>query len=335
MGTEKRVSRQSQLVFVVVSCMLTAIFVCILRFGNEWYVRTRFGELGGKLLYESSRPIGPAVQTGIELSGPRVDDHSLSLLVRTIKRSTINHRRVVLRNTRVSDAGLLQLSSLSRVESLVLDESEIGDLGIANLSKIDGLESLILDRISVTEQGFAQLHSLSTLETVALTLGSRNCLAILELNERPVPLSRLYVTTADAGLATLPGLNRVKEIYITGDELSDVGMTKLAGIKNVAAFVAKNCEISDLGLRQLLHSRQMQILDLSGTNISDAGVAELRRLGTLRYLDLSDTRITDAGLKSLSSLGSLRTIRLYSTNVTLPGLNALKHANPTITVLER
>ncbi len=58
----------------------------------------------------------------------------------------------------LSDAGLIHLSQLPRLESVVLVGVGISDAGLSHLGRLQHLKQVLLIRTAVTEDGFKRLQ---------------------------------------------------------------------------------------------------------------------------------------------------------------------------------
>ncbi len=68
--------------------------------------------------------------------------------------------------TQVTDAGLLYLKDLPKLERLVLDDTQITDAGLVHLMGLTKLKELVLTDTQITDAGLVYLKDLSKLETL-------------------------------------------------------------------------------------------------------------------------------------------------------------------------
>jgi hypothetical protein len=73
---------------------------------------------------------------------------------------------VSLNGTKVTDADLAHLKSLTKLEALDLSSTAITDAGLANLEGLADLDTLYLDGTRVTDAGLAHLRGLSKLQSL-------------------------------------------------------------------------------------------------------------------------------------------------------------------------
>ncbi len=128
------------------------------------------------------------------LEGSRVTDVGLAYL------GGLNPAEAALRlkNTRVTDGGLVQLRWIKGMTHLDLSGTRITDAGLAQLEGMKGLVNLALSRTRITDVGLSHLGGLTALQG-------------LDLEGTEV---------TDAGLARLRGLTRLEYL-----DLSDTGVT--------------------------------------------------------------------------------------------------------------
>jgi Leucine-rich repeat (LRR) protein len=155
-----------------------------------------------------------------------------------------------LTGNNVTNAGLVHLKDLDRLETLVLSHnkgigmgfvtmgfvtdpsSQITNAGLVHLTGLSNLKRLSLDWCDVTDEELEHLKGLAKLQTLDLAVNT-------------------YIT--DAGLVHLKGL--------TGLQTLDLRLTK----------------ITDAGLVHLKGMIKLQKLNLAFTKVTGAGVADLQK----------------------------------------------------------
>lgn len=75
---------------------------------------------------------------------------------------------VGLRNTQVTDAGLLHLTGVTKLNVLDLDNTQVTDAGLSHLKGLTKLEWLYLHNTQVTDAGLLHLKGLTKLLSVSL-----------------------------------------------------------------------------------------------------------------------------------------------------------------------
>jgi hypothetical protein len=71
-----------------------------------------------------------------------------------------------LSRTQITDAGLVHLASLSKLEGLYMSGVKVGDSGLASLAGLRDLKSLDLTETLVTDRGLVHLKRLTKLEAL-------------------------------------------------------------------------------------------------------------------------------------------------------------------------
>jgi len=108
---------------------------------------------------------GPGMRVNSNLSGERNDvgtedptDEDLRFVARFV-----NLKRLYLRDTRISDAGLKNLRPLQNLEVLLLSRTQITDESMEVVAGFQKLETLRLFQTRLTDAGLAQLRQLKHL----------------------------------------------------------------------------------------------------------------------------------------------------------------------------
>jgi hypothetical protein len=106
---------------------------------------------------------------------------------------------------RGSDADLVLVGNLSRLESLGLNWTPLTDAGLAYLTGLTRLRELALMQTRITDAGLAHLRGLTSLEDLWLA----------------------DTRITDAGLAHLTGLTRLRQLWLKGTQVTDAGVGEL------------------------------------------------------------------------------------------------------------
>ena len=75
---------------------------------------------------------------------------------------------VVLVGTKITDAGLVHITGLTRLQRLVLHRTQITDAGLVHLEGMTQLQSLHLPSTKITDAGLVHLKGLTKLEALGL-----------------------------------------------------------------------------------------------------------------------------------------------------------------------
>ncbi|MDP7033186.1 MAG: leucine-rich repeat domain-containing protein [Planctomycetota bacterium] len=211
-------------------------------------------------------------------------------------------------NTKVTDAGLVHLEKLQKLNVLSIRSAQITDAGLVHLKKLPNLKILILqhhlypDFPTTTDTGLAHLKGL--------------------INLKGLDLGGIGVT--DAGMEHLKELTKLKSLDLADTQVTDVGLAHLKGLTNLKRLYLHNTQVTDAGLIHLKGLTKLEWLSLSYTSITDAGLVHLKGLTKLEELYLSHTKVTGAGLEFLKELTSMKSLSLNDTPVSDVGLAHLK-----------
>jgi internalin A len=228
------------------------------------------------------------------------------------------------RCSKITDAGLAQLSTLRGLMYLGLSGTRVSDRGLASFSELLSLRHLDLSGTEITGEGLCYLSSNPMLETLDLfgCVGLRpESLAVLRhfsaLAE--LRLGRCGMV-ADQAMAYLRPLVGLAGLSLEGLEVSDAGILYLMDLTALSRLDVAWTQIGDAGVARISSLSNLRDLSLAGTRMTDAGLSHLVRLPDLVDLDLSNTGVTDAGLRTVSSLRSLKGLDLEGTAIHDAGL---------------
>lgn len=219
-------------------------------------------------------------------------------------------RRLELDACGMKGAGLSSLSRLGRLRVLSLRLLPIEDDELRPLAEMDGLEELYLESVGITDAGLVHLGGLTGL--------------------RGLELSSTHVT--EAGLARLAGLTKLTNLQMLAGSVSGLG--PLAHLRTVERLWLIASPIDDEGLEAIAGWDRLRDVNLNGTQVGDAGLVHLRRLGRLRELSLADTRVSDAGLDELLGLMSLDRVDLRRSAVTKSGADRFARMRPDVRAVQ-
>jgi hypothetical protein len=195
---------------------------------------------------------------------------------------------VRLSATRIDDAGLIRLSQVKTLGSLLLDDTTITDAGLAHLNDMQDLEILDLRKTPITDAGLEALSGLVNLTSLRLD-GTK---------------------ITDAGLVHLQALNRLEYLHLGGTSITGAGFVHLQGLKNLQDLYMGETRFSDAALAHLRSLTALEHLSLSDTRITAAGLRNLVPLTRLKRLFLIGTEIPAASAAELNrSLPALTIIR--------------------------
>jgi hypothetical protein len=137
---------------------------------------------------------------GLELAG-EANDEGLAAI-----RGCTSLRQLSLANSSVTDAGMVYLKDLNRLETLNLEGTRLTGVGLAQLKGLKNLRIIRLGESSVTGDGLAALKELTSLEELNLA-GAKNL--------------------SDADVPQLKQLTQLKDLNIDGTRISANGGSEL------------------------------------------------------------------------------------------------------------
>jgi Leucine Rich repeat len=167
------------------------------------------------------------------------------------------HVNAVWLNVSATDAAMVEVGRLTRVQALNLDGTHISDAGLVHLKGLTELAKLELSGTQITDAGLAHLN-----------LRGLSELAKLDLRGTQV---------SDVGLAHLKGLTKLGYLDLRGTQLTDAGLVHLKRLTNLAELGLFGTRVSDDGLAHLKGLTELSSLGLTDTQVTDAGMQELQK----------------------------------------------------------
>ncbi|MBY0231748.1 MAG: SMI1/KNR4 family protein [Gemmataceae bacterium] len=215
---------------------------------------------------------------------------------------------------RMTDACLVHLRGMAKLERITLNGMEIAGDGLRHLAGMTVLRQLQLCACTLSDAAMAHLPSLPSLTMLNLSSSTGCTSAALACLERLPALTAFHANGAPvAG----PGLRHLASLpHLTDLDLSGGGER-----------ITTDADLSHLPLLPTVEH-----LDLRSALVTDAGLAHLARLPNVRWVLLDQAALSDAGIPHLAALPNLRQASLDRTKVTIAGVRALQAARPGIHV---
>ena len=204
-----------------------------------------------------------------------------------------------LSRTKITDAGLVILDQLPKLEALGLGETQVGDLTLGRITKMSGLRTLVLTQATASNAGLATLGTLSGLE-------------------------RLYLDNTGADDVTLVGLAPLRELrtlHLANSQVSEEGLPILRAFTQLDELTIGDTRMR-AAIADLAAWPHLRTLTLTGLELGDAELATIAKRTTLVTLDLSATQIHD--ITPLVRLEHLRTLGLVGAKLDAAGAAAMK-----------
>jgi internalin A len=258
-----------------------------------------------------------------------------------------NLRDLNLGWTEVSDAGLVHLKQLTRLESLYLEGCpNVTDSGIAHLAGLTNLKELAVSNTGMSNAGMVHLKNLKKLEWLELTgvpveddvvqylreLTNLKVLFFCRLGAPGAP-PRISAEAVAELRKCLPQCSIIYKPPQTGSaqgQIAEAGQAReRPKTPDPKTLVVRNHDEAVAALQGLpaavsLRDGQAVFADLDNYALTDECLAPLRFLTGLEELDLSRNPFGDAGLAQLSGLHELEVLQLDKTHVGDAGLKHLK-----------
>jgi Leucine-rich repeat (LRR) protein len=213
-----------------------------------------------------------------------------------------NLRRLYLRNTPITDAGLKHVSGLIALQELDLYGTHLTDQGIGSLRNLTAMRKLNLLGAEVTDASVEVLARMPHLQELNLyrshvsNAGLAKLAGLKELTSLDVRYSRITESAIDAFRAAHPDC----DVESVGGPM--VASNKTASVVAGTGDRAVSDWVRRLGGKTEFRGDVLVAISLATTPVTDAQVSNLSRLTGLERLTLDATQISDLGLRSLKSL---------------------------------
>ena len=259
-------------------------------------------------------------------------------------------RSLTLTGSSFSDAGLAYIKNLTSLTRLHLfcvpgGDWPVTDAGLAHLSGLKDLEELRFTKIrGLTEAGMVHLKPLRSLKKLAgLTITD---VGLAQLEGMKSLESLEYFAGSDTGLAWLAKTFKLKELRVSGEQITDEGARHLATIRSLEALSLSNTSVTDAGMDSVAQLTNLQRLSLfcsserrmrlglggggvrlrpeagqPGGPLTDEGLARLAPLKSLKSLSLANVKIPISGLSHLNALSNLINLSIKEVQQDNSGMN--------------
>jgi hypothetical protein len=132
----------------------------------------------------------------------------------------------------------------------------------------------------------------------------------------------------DAGPAELQGLSSVKNINLSGTDITDECVTYLLRMPHLKCVYLNGTNITGAGLARLGKLNDLWLLELNGCPISAGGYKELGQLKNVRHLALCDVGMRDADMEELNEMWRLTSLFLWKSKVSEEALKRFSDEHP-------
>jgi hypothetical protein len=188
-----------------------------------------------------------------------------------------------LRDTKITDEGLLYVARQQGLKQLHLANTKITDKGLRTLQDLKWLNELNVDKTLITSSGMEYLSKLPNL----------------------IYLSISWTKVDNAGLEQLSNSHLLK-LHLRGNKIDAKSLQLVSQIKSLELLNVAECKnIPDSAYAQLAKLAKLQTLWLESTDTSDSTIPYINKIKTLTELELVDTAVTIGGIRQLSKLPDL------------------------------
>ena len=201
--------------------------------------------------------------------------------------------------TKITDAGLVVLDQMPKLEALGLGELSVGDLTIGRVTKMTEMRTLVLTQATASNGGLATLGTLRELE-------------------------RLYLDNTGADDVTLVGLAPLRDLrtlHLANSQVSEEALPVLRTFTQLDELTLGDTRMH-AGIADLASWPHLRTLTLTGLDLGDAELAAIAQRPTLVTLDLSATEVRN--ITPLVGLAHLRTLGLVGAKLDAAGTTAMK-----------
>jgi Leucine-rich repeat (LRR) protein len=263
---------------------------------------------------------------------------------------TIDHFKLRVLTHRVvrlfaNDRTLTSLEQQTTLKRLNLTGLTISDSGLTHLRGFKDLEILEINPFGPGGQWLSSHESES--QEFIREVSPRESGSEGEIWIEGVLGSDVSSPITDSGLENFKGLTKLKELDLSGLDISDKGLmffarntnlerlslnhTRVAGtafrslsLKRLRELDLNYSQMNDTGLVHLKGLTALETLNLYGTKITGTGFSHLKELANLQSLWAANTKFTDMGLVHLAGFTNLQKLSLQRTPITDVGLAHLK-----------
>lgn len=165
---------------------------------------------------------------------------------------------LTLGGTKITDAGLVHLTQLTKLKTIRLSKTAVSDAGMAALAKCERLENIDLSQTEIGDYGVWELRALPRLKNLNLYLtfvsdsgldafgerDHRSAKKIVRLNLDKCPVT-------DRGIPKLASLVNLEWIHLGGTGITDACLDDLAQLKSLKELIVTKTEITEQGVAKL------------------------------------------------------------------------------------
>jgi hypothetical protein len=209
------------------------------------------------------------------------------------------------------------LSSIRRVESVVVYSDELDDADLVKLQSLRELDWLQIDSQRITPAGIRHIRGLPVAHVYLHDAATNNdhLAAVLETFPTITSLGFEETSVDDEGLKLLRGHPTLELLDLTATQVTDRGLKHLATLPKLEGVWLKNTAVTDEGSLVIGSVSSLYHMDLTGTRITDLTLSRLPAGKYFSDVNVSNTGVTDDGVRSIRA--NLHSLNVSQTKVRL------------------
>jgi hypothetical protein len=188
----------------------------------------------------------------LSLDGSNITDEMLAR-ISNIKNFQPKLRLLSLRNTKITDKGLVYLKIFTELRWLYLENTNITDDGIANLKGLSELNLLYLTNTKISDSGLIELKYLQKINELRLRQTKITDAGIVHLKSLPhlenLDLGETNIT--DEGLKDLENIIQLGDLDVDHTKVTDKGLTYIKELTNLRHIFLFDTDITEKGIKNL------------------------------------------------------------------------------------
>ena len=198
----------------------------------------------------------PALRSLLIHRGPRIGDGGVRHLSRCAEL-----QELYLKETAVTDQGLMAIHDLPQVWSLVLDGTLVSDKGCAALAEMPQLSLLSLNRTRVAGYGLAALRNNEHFNVYleGTPASDKGVIAIAQRMSNLQLISLNQTSVGDSAARALAKLPRLNDVRLSYTKLTDAGLGAFSGHPHLEVIYAEGCAITESAVNALRKSSRHEL----------------------------------------------------------------------------
>lgn len=193
-------------------------------------------------------------------------------------------RRLWIRGTRITDAGLEALAKMPQIEALLLEANSsyrITAEGLRHLKHLQGLREFNLEGGHVSGTGLVHIP---------------NPEKVIELSFHSTPIN-------DDGLRVIAGFAKLETLGLWGTSVTDVGLRHLIPCRELRSIDLYETDVTDEGVRHLIDLPELDHVRLVDTKCTDGCKQSLLRMRKLKDVSFGDNQVSVTTVEELKAKG--------------------------------